>query len=190
VNQGRLLASLAALLVLGGMGMVSIPFFHTAMAANPAAPQGAPTTTSPSRTAVADGKKSVPEESAAIEIRRQQLVERESALAAKEQELKKAAAGLDAKLKELTELKKAFDEAMKQKKTEAAARQERYKKMLKVFRGLKPVEAGKLIDNLEEDLAIEMLNQMDQKTAIKLIPYLNQPRVLKWARLNLKGTEL
>lgn len=189
MTQGRLLATLAFLLVLGGAGMVSIPFFQTALAANPAGQSGAATHAPQQRSTGSDAQKSLAEESAAVEIRRQQLVERESALAAKEQELKKATAGLDAKLKELAELKKTFDEAMKQKKAEGIARQERYKKMIKVYRGLKPAEAGKLIDNLEEELAIEMLNQMDQKTAIKLIPFLNQPRVLKWTRLNLKGAE-
>ena len=188
MNRSTLLASLTVLLLLGGVGMVSIPFFQSAFAANPtAAPTGSGAATAP-RSSATDAK-ALAEESAALEIRRQQLVEREAAMAAKEQELKRAAAGLDARLKELAELKKAFDEAMKQKKAEALARQERYKKMLKVYRGLKPAEAGKLIDNLEEDLAIEMLNQMDQKTAIKLIPYLNQPRVIKWTRLNLRGGE-
>ena len=185
MSWAKLLASLAVLLLVGGVGMVSIPFFQTAFAANQAGPSAA----AAPRSSTTDAAKVLAEESAAVEIRRQQLVEREAAMAAKEQELKKAAAGLDAKLKELAELKKAFDEAMKQKKAEALARQERYKKMLKVYRGLKPAEAGKLIDNLEEDLAIEMLNQMDQKTAIKLIPYLNQPRVIKWTRLNLRGVE-
>lgn len=189
MNQTRLFASCAVILICCGIGMISIPFFTTAFAANPTGQQVAPSAPSTPRPAVAESPKALAEESAAVEIRRQQIVERESALAAKEQELKKASSGLDAKLKELAELKKALDEAMKQKRAEALARQERYKKMLKIYRGLKPAEAGKLIDNLEEDLAIEMLNQMDQKTAIKLIPYLNQPRVLKWTRLNLKVAE-
>jgi flagellar motility protein MotE (MotC chaperone) len=186
MNPSRLWASCATLLVLGGIIMVSVPFFQSAFAANPA---GAPAPVTPSRPASSDGQKSLSEEGAAVEIRRQQLVEREAAMAAKEQELKKASAGLDAKLKELAELKKALEEATKQKKADQLARQERYKKVLKIYRGLKPAEAGKLIDKLDDDLAIEMLNQMDQKTAIKLIPFLNQPRVIKWTRLNLKGAE-
>jgi hypothetical protein len=41
------------------------------------------------------------------------------------------------------------------------------------------------MDKLDEELALEMLNQMDTKTAAKLIPLLNEKRVLKWTRLSL-----
>ena len=83
--------------------------------------------------------------------------------------------------KDLERLKAMRDEHMK-KQQDA----ERYKKIIRVYKGLKPDQAGQLIDKLEEDLAIELLNQMDQKTVAKLIPYLNQPRVLRWTRQNLK----
>ncbi len=122
------------------------------------------------------------DEFAALEIRRRQLAEKEAALAAKEQELKKLAVKLDARLAEINAVKKSLDESVKAKRQEM---NERYKRMLKIYKGLKPEEAGKLMDKLDEDTVIGMLNQMDQKTAIKLIPYLNQPRVIKWSRLNL-----
>ena len=122
------------------------------------------------------------DELAGLEIRRRQLAEREAALNAKEQELKKLAAKLDARLAEINAVKKSLDESVKSKRQEM---DERYRRMLKSYKGLKPEEAGKLMDKLDEDLVIGMLNQMDQKTAIKLIPFLNQPRVLKWSRLNL-----
>jgi hypothetical protein len=43
------------------------------------------------------------------------------------------------------------------------------------------------MNKLDGKMVIEMLNQMDQKTAIKLIPFITQPRVLEWTRLNLDG---
>lgn len=181
----RQLKLMTLLLMLSGLVVASIPFFHSAFAENSKA--GSPAPPAPTRLQVSEAQKACAEEGAALEVRRQQLAEREAALSAKEQELKKSAAGLDAKLKELAELRKALDESLKQRKAEALSRQERYKKMLKVYKGLKPADAGRLIDKLDEDMAIEMLNQMDQKMAVKLIPYLNQPRVLKWTRVNLKG---
>lgn len=122
------------------------------------------------------------DELAGLEIRRRQLAEKEAALTAKEQELKKLAAKLEARLAEINAVKKSLDESVKAKRQEM---DERYKRMLKIYKGLKPEEAGKLMDKLDEETVIGMLNQMDQKTAIKLIPYLNQPRVVKWSRLNL-----
>jgi flagellar protein FlbB len=64
---------------------------------------------------------------------------------------------------------------------------ERYKKMIKIYKSLKSDEAGALLNKLDDKMVIEMLNQMDQKTAVKLIPFISQPRVLEWTRLNLRG---
>ncbi|WP_243374371.1 hypothetical protein [Geotalea sp. SG265] len=123
-------------------------------------------------------------EAAALEKQRQQLMEKEAALKAKEEELKKLAAGLESRIKELNSARKSMEGSLQTRKKQE---NERYKKMIKVYKALKPEEAGRLMDKLEEPLVIEMLNQMDQKTAVKLIPYLKQPRVLKWTRENLLG---
>lgn len=124
------------------------------------------------------------DEAAVLEKQRRQLMEKEAALKAKEDELKKLSASLETRINELNAARKSMEGSLQTKKKQE---NERYKKMIKVYRALKPEEAGKLMDKLEEPLVIEMLNQMDQKTAVKLIPYLNQPRVLKWTRENLVG---
>ena len=165
----------------GGWLYYAQPEFLTTVAE--AANHAATTAQAPSGAARPAG-----DESALLEGRRQQLAGREAALAAKEQELKKLSASLDSRIKELAALKKELEASMQQKnKQDEEARKERFKKMLKIYRGLKPEEAGKLLDKLDEELVLEMLNSMDQKTAIKLVPFLNQPRVLKWTRLNLKA---
>jgi flagellar protein FlbB len=114
----------------------------------------------------------------------QELIEKEAAMSIKEQELKKMSIGLDARIKELDAAKKALDSSMAAKKK---LESERYKKMLKLFKSLRPEEAAKLMDKLDEDIVFEMLNQMNQKTTIKLIPFLNQARVLKWTKMGLSG---
>lgn len=125
------------------------------------------------------------EEKAIQDARRQQLAEREAALAAKEQELKRLGTKLDSQIKSLDDSKKRLDDSLK---TQKKARDEKQKKMIGLFKKMKPEQAGQLMDKLEEDKVISLLNQMDTKTAIKLIPYLKQPRVLKWIEENLRGT--
>jgi flagellar protein FlbB len=124
------------------------------------------------------------EEKAIQDARRQQLAEKEAAVAAKEQELKKLGAKLDSQIKSLEDSKKRLDDSLKvQKKVQ----DEKQKKMIGLFKKMRPEQAGQLMDKLEEEKVIALLNQMDTKTAIKLIPYLKQPRVLKWIVENLKG---
>jgi flagellar protein FlbB len=124
------------------------------------------------------------EEKAIQDARRQQLAEKEAALAAKEEELKKLGTKLDSQIKLLGDSRKRLDDSIKvQKKVQ----DEKQKKMIGLFKKMRPEQAGQLMDKLEEEKVIALLNQMDTKTAIKLIPYLKQPRVLKWVTENLKG---
>jgi len=128
------------------------------------------------------------DDAAALELKRQQLMEREAALKAKEEALNRLSAKLEAKVTELNAAKKAIEMSLEnKKKVEAEKNKERYKKMLKIYKSLKAEEAGGLINKLEPKMAIDLLDQMDQKTVVKLIPYITQPRVLEWTRLNLAG---
>ena len=122
------------------------------------------------------------DEAAALETKRQQLVEKEAALKVKEDELNKLSAVLESRINGLNAARKAVDASVQARKSQDS---ERFKKMLKIYKALRPDEAGKLLDKLDESLVIQMLDQMDQKTVVKLIPYLNQPRVLKWTRENV-----
>lgn len=140
------------------------------------------------RGAVADqplsASRAAREEKAIQDARRQQLAEKEAALAAKEEELKKLGAKLDTQIRSLGDSKKRLDDSLKAQKK---AQDEKQKKMIGLFKKMRPEQAGLLIDKLEEEKVIALLNQMDTKTVIKLIPYLKQPRVLKWVTENLRG---
>jgi len=128
------------------------------------------------------------EEKAIQDARRQQLAEKEAALAAKEQELKKLSDKLESQLKAAEENKKQQDDAQKvQNAAKKKSQEEKRKKMIAMFKKMRPEQAGQMLDKLEEGLAISVLDQMDTKTVIKLVPFLNQPRVLKWINANLKG---
>lgn len=119
-----------------------------------------------------------------LDLKRQQLAEKEAALKAKEEALQKLSASLDARVSELNAAKKGIEGALSAKKRQD---DDRYKKMIKIYKGLKADQAGALLNKLDDKMVIEMLNQMDQKTAVKLIPFINQPRVLEWTRQNLGG---
>lgn len=125
------------------------------------------------------------EEKAIQDARRQLLAEKEAALAAKEQELNKLGAKLDSQIKALEDSKKRLDESLKAQKK---GQDEKRKKMIAFFKKMKAEQAGQLMNKLDETQVISMLDQMDTKTVIKLVPFLNQPRVLKWINDNLKGT--
>jgi flagellar protein FlbB len=132
--------------------------------------------------AVRSGSGRVADEAAALDAKRQQLADKEAALKAKEEALRKLYAALDLRVTELNAARKGLEGALVAKKKQD---EERYKKMIKIYKGLKADQAGALLNKLDDKMVIEMLNQMDQKTAVKLIPFINQPRVLEWTRLNL-----
>lgn len=125
------------------------------------------------------------EEKALQDARRQQLDEKEAALAAKEQELKKLSSKLEAQVKALEESKKRLDESLKQKKKTL---DEKRKRMLALLKKMRPEQAGQYLGKMEEVSVISILNDLDNKMILKLMPYLNQPMVLKWIKDNLNNS--
>lgn len=125
------------------------------------------------------------EEKAIQDARRQQLAEKEAALAAKEQELKRLSDKLESQVKALDESKKRLDESLKQKKK---VLNEKRKKMLTLLKKMRPEQAGQFLGKMEEVAIISILNDLDNKMILKLMPYLNQPLVLKWIKENLNNS--
>ncbi len=133
-------------------------------------------------------QKSNVEEMLGLEKRRQQLMEKESALAAKEQELTRTSASLDVRIKELNAAKKAFEDLLNEKKKkDAELASAKYMKMFKLIKAMKPDEAAKIIDKLDEPVAIGLLEKFDQKTVLKLSKLISQPRLMKWIKENLQA---
>jgi flagellar motility protein MotE (MotC chaperone) len=125
------------------------------------------------------------EEKALQDARRLQLSEKEAALAAKEQELKKMSAKLDAQLKLLEERKKQLDDSLKQKKKTL---DDKRKRMFALLKKMRPEQAGQYLSKMEEVAVISILNDLDNKMVLKLMPFLNQPMVLKWIKENLNNS--
>jgi flagellar motility protein MotE (MotC chaperone) len=125
------------------------------------------------------------EEKIIQDARRQQLTDREAALAAKEQELKKMSSRLDAQLKQLEERKKLLDDSLKQKKK---VLDDKRKRMLALLKKMRPEQAGQYLGKMDEVAVVGILNDLDNKMILKLMPYLNQPLVLKWIKENLNNS--
>lgn len=125
------------------------------------------------------------EEKTLQDARRQQLAEKEAALSAKEQELKKLGARLEAQAKAMEESKKRLDDSLKQKKKTL---DEKRKRMLTLLKKMRPEQAGQFLGKMEEGSVVAILNDLDNKMILKLMPYLNQPMVLKWIKENLNNS--
>lgn len=128
------------------------------------------------------------EEKALQDARRQQLAEKEAVLAAKELELKKLSAKLEAQVKAMEDSKKRLDDSLKvQSDDQKKKQEEKISKMVKLFKTMRGEQAGKMIDSLQESLAMSLLSRLDTKTVAKLAPFISQPRVVKWVSENLQG---
>ena len=125
------------------------------------------------------------EEKTLQDARRQQLAEKEAVLAAKELELKKLGAKLEEQAKAFEESKKRLDESLKQKKL---ILNDKRKRMLALLKKMRPEQAGQFLGKMEEVAVISILTDLDNKMILKLMPYLNQPMVLKWIKENLNNS--
>lgn len=126
------------------------------------------------------------EEKALLDARRQRLVEQEAALSAKEAELKKLSDKLELQLKNLEETKKRYDEAMKaQAEVQKKQQSDKVTRMVKLFKAMRAEQSAKLVDALPEQEAIVLLERLDIKTISKMVPFLNQPRIVRWIDENL-----
>jgi flagellar motility protein MotE (MotC chaperone) len=169
-------------------GIVMTQYQQSAVfAQNEAAPKAAVETGKESTAVVPqpiNATRAAREEKALQDARRQLLADKEAALAAKELELKKLSDKLEAQVKSLEDSKKRLDESLKQKKK---ALDEKRKRMLTLLKKMKPEQAGQFLGKMDEVAVISVMNDLDNKMILKLMPYLNQPMVLKWIKDNLNN---
>jgi flagellar motility protein MotE (MotC chaperone) len=129
------------------------------------------------------------EEKVLQDARRQQMDEKAAALAAKEQELKKLSAKIEAQVKALEDSKKRIDGSLKtQSEIQKKKLGEKRKRMLTLLKKMRPEQAGQYLGKMEEVAVVSILNDLDNKMILKLMPYLNQPLVLKWIKENLNNS--
>jgi flagellar motility protein MotE (MotC chaperone) len=117
-----------------------------------------------------------------LQKEKQKIEEREKKLNMKEFELKTLAQEVDKKLQEIKIQRKFLEELLA---TRDEVQQKKIRSLSKIFEKMDPVKAAAILDDLEDDLAIGVLEGMKSKSAGKLLSQLDQEKA---ARLSVYFT--
>ena len=101
-----------------------------------------------------------------LDARKKELDQREAELAKLEEELHKQKAELDERIKRLEEMRSQISTVLKSK---VAADQQKVDKLVQFYSGMKPQQAAKIIETVNEDLAVEVLDRMKKKDAAAIL---------------------
>ena len=143
--------------------------------APPSAPDVAPTeTTAPASPAppVAAAEK----RAADLDAREQQLKDKEEALKALEEHIKQTMADIEATKLKLEDLVKKQEELVAQQKVLLDARIEH---LVRAYKAMRPEAAGKLVDNLDDDVAVQILSAMPSRNAGLILAAVNPEKAAR-----------
>ena len=112
--------------------------------------------------------------------RKKELDQRESELAKLEEELHKRKAELDEKLKQLEAMRADISKALK---TRVANDQQKVDKLVEFYSNMKPQQAAKVIETINEDLAVEVLDKMKKKNAAEIMNMMNAKKARRLSEL-------
>lgn len=115
-----------------------------------------PSTQSPEQVALFKG----------LEERSRSLDQREQELKRLEEELQKQKESLDKRLVELEQVRKSIASQLEEK---VKVDQERVDQLVQFYSTMKPQQAAKIIESLNEDLAVEVLLKMKKKSAAEVM---------------------
>jgi len=112
--------------------------------------------------------------------RQRELDLREAELQKLEAELQKQKLELDEKIKQLVEIR---DQVAKMLKSRVEADQSRVEKLVEVYSGMKPQQAAKVIETLNEDLAVKVLDKMKKKSASDILNVMNAEKAQRLSEM-------
>ncbi len=112
--------------------------------------------------------------------RKKELDLREAELAKLEEELQKRKAELDEKLKTLEATRAEISKTLKSR---VATDQEKVDKLIQFYSNMKPQQAAKVIETLNEDLAVEVLDKMKKKNAAEIMNMMDARKARKLSEL-------
>ncbi len=102
--------------------------------------------------------------------RKRELDLREAELGKLEEELQKQRVELDEKIKQLEATR---DQIARVLKGRVENDQERVTKLVEVYSGMKPAQAAKVMETINEDLAVQVLDRMKKKSAAAILNVMN-----------------
>ena len=117
--------------------------------------------------------------------RKKQLDLREAELNKLEEELQKQKLALDDKIKQLDHTR---DEISATLKTRVATDQAKVDKLVDFYSTMKPQQAAKVIESLNEDLAVNVLDKMKKKNAAEVLNVMDAKKARRFSEL-LAGYE-
>jgi flagellar motility protein MotE (MotC chaperone) len=103
---------------------------------------------------------------AAIDRRARELAEREALLQAAEKQIER-------KLQELKQLQAAIESSLKQHGDEE---EQRRQGLVKLFEGMKPIEAARIFEQMELQQLVDIIERMKQRSASPILAQLNPVR--------------
>ena len=88
--------------------------------------------------------------------------------------------------KKITLTKKEIEEQMKQRES---AEKKRVSKLARLYNGMKPKDAAEAMDALDDDLAVNILQKMDEGTASKVLSEFEPAKAARLTQLIYEGTK-
>ncbi len=112
--------------------------------------------------------------------RKKELDLREADLNKLEEELQKQKTELDEKIKRLESMRGDISKTLK---TRVAVDQEKVDKLVQFYSTMKPPQAAKVIESLNEDLAVEVMDKMKKKNAAEIMNALDPKKARRLSEL-------
>ena len=88
--------------------------------------------------------------------------------------------------KKITLTKKEIEEQMKQRES---AEKKRVSKLARLYNGMKPKDAAEAMDALDDDLAVTILQKMDEGTASKVLSEFEPAKAARLTQIIYEGTK-
>jgi flagellar motility protein MotE (MotC chaperone) len=111
-----------------------------------------------------------------LEDRKRQLDSRESELNKLEEELQKQKAELEKKLAQLEDVRGKISARLDEK---VKVDQQKVEALVSVYASMKPAQAAKVIEGINEDLAVEVLAKMKNKSAAEILNLMDAEKAKK-----------
>ncbi|MCM2280737.1 MAG: hypothetical protein NDI61_02690 [Bdellovibrionaceae bacterium] len=112
--------------------------------------------------------------------RKRELDLREAELNKLEEELQKQRIELDEKIKQLEGTREQIAKTLK---TRVDNDQAKVSKLVEVYSGMKPAQAAKVIETINEDLAVQVLDRMKKKSAANILNVMNADKAQRLSEM-------
>ena len=111
-----------------------------------------------------------------LDERKRQIDAKEQELAKLEEELQKHSAEVERRLASLEEVRTKISQKLEDK---VKLDQQKVESLVSVYQNMKPVQAARIIESMNEDLAVEVLSKMKNKAAAEIVNLMNPDRAKK-----------